>query len=75
MANIYREGGLHHCVLSDPIYPDAYREQPDPVKALTQAYSDRFEEFVRRHPEQWFWVHDRWKTAERVARKTSEALV
>jgi KDO2-lipid IV(A) lauroyltransferase len=75
MANIYRDGATNCCTLSDPIYPDAYRDRPDPVKALTQAYSDRFEEFVRQHPEQWFWVHDRWKTAERVARTTTEALV
>lgn len=75
MANIYREGSMNCVVLSDPIYPAAYRDRPDPVKALTQAYSDRFEEFVRQHPEQWFWVHDRWKTAERVARTTTEALV
>jgi len=75
MANIFREGGKNCCVLADPLYPDAFRNRPDPVTALTQAYSDRFEEFVRQHPEQWFWVHDRWKTAERVARTTTEALV
>jgi len=75
MANIYREGAMNYVVLSDPIYPDAFRDRPDPVKALTQAYSDRFEEFVRQHPDQWFWMHDRWKTAERVARTTTEALV
>jgi len=75
IANIYREGGSHYCVLSDPIRPEEFRNAADPVKALTQAYSDRFEECVRQHPEQWFWVHDRWKTAEREARKTTEALV
>jgi len=75
MANIYREGAMNYVVLSAPIYPDAFRDRPDPVKALTQAYSDRFEEFVRQHPDQWFWMHDRWKTAERVARTTTEALL
>ncbi|HVE38979.1 MAG TPA: lysophospholipid acyltransferase family protein [Planctomycetota bacterium] len=75
LVNTYREGALNYAVCSDPIYPAAFRDHPDPVKALTQAYSDRFEECVRQHPEQWFWMHDRWKTAERVARTTSEALV
>jgi Kdo2-lipid IVA lauroyltransferase/acyltransferase len=65
VANIYRENGRHHCVLSDPILPEAYRMQPDPVRALTQAYTAKFEECVRARPEQWFWVHDRWKTAEK----------
>jgi len=70
VANIYREGGLHHCVLSDPILPEAYRTQPDPVRALTQAFTAKFEEFVRSRPDQWFWVHDRWKTAERKLEQT-----
>jgi KDO2-lipid IV(A) lauroyltransferase len=72
VANIFRQDGLHHCVLSDPILPDAFRSRPDPVRALTQAYTEKFEECVRAHPDQWFWLHDRWKTAER---KPEEAAV
>ena len=75
LVNTYREANLNYAVCTDPIYPGDFRDLADPVKALTQAYSDRFEECVRQHPDQWFWVHDRWKTAERDARKTSEALV
>jgi KDO2-lipid IV(A) lauroyltransferase len=75
LVNTYRDGRTNFAVCSDPIYPDAFRERPDPVQALTQAYSDRFEAFVREHPDQWFWMHDRWKTAERVARTTRQALV
>jgi KDO2-lipid IV(A) lauroyltransferase len=72
VANIYRENGLHHCVLSDPIRPESFRAHADPVGALTQAYTEKFEECVRAHPDQWFWVHDRWKTAERAGRATSD---
>ena len=76
VANIYRdEAGHHRCIVSEPIDPAPFRGHADPVKALTQAYTARFEEFVRAHPEQWFWIHDRWKTAERAARVTTEALV
>lgn len=67
VADIYRENGRHHCVLSDPILPETYRDRPDPVAALTQAYTSRFEECVRAHPEQWFWVHDRWKQGEKAS--------
>jgi len=73
VANIFRDGdGIHHCELSDPILPDAFRGRPDPVRALTQAYTQKFEECVRAHPDQWFWLHDRWKTAEK---KPEEAAV
>ena len=32
------------------------------VRRATQAFSDVFEEMVRRYPEQWLWMHKRWKT-------------
>ncbi len=32
------------------------------IEANTQIYNDAIERFVRRHPDQWFWVHQRWKT-------------
>jgi KDO2-lipid IV(A) lauroyltransferase len=32
------------------------------IEANTQQYNDVIEAFVRRYPDQWFWVHRRWKT-------------
>jgi len=31
------------------------------IRANTRAYNAALERFVLRHPEQWFWVHRRWK--------------
>jgi KDO2-lipid IV(A) lauroyltransferase len=32
------------------------------LESNTQQYNRIIEDFVRRYPDQWFWVHQRWKT-------------
>lgn len=34
------------------------------VARLTQHYNAVIEEVVRAYPEQWFWMHDRWRIAQ-----------
>jgi KDO2-lipid IV(A) lauroyltransferase len=44
------------------IYPDHTDDPKADVLRLTRQLSAIFEDMVRRHPEQWLWVHKRWKT-------------
>ncbi len=32
------------------------------IRALTQQCTGLIEENIKKHPEQWFWFHNRWKT-------------
>jgi len=39
----------------------------DDLQANTTQYNRVLEEIIRRHPEQWLWMHQRWKTKPRPA--------
>ena len=54
--------GPYDIVCEDIIDPDDYAQHPDPVKAITQRYHDALARLIRRHPEQYFWLHRRWKS-------------
>lgn len=52
-------GGKHtiHFVREMPV-----RNPPDEtLEQITQRFNDELESFVRLHPEQWMWIHRRWK--------------
>lgn len=50
---------------------DARDADPDdPIGDLTRRYTAALEQSVRRAPEQYFWVHRRWKTPPKVRAKS-----
>ncbi len=44
------------------IYPHQWRDRDDAVQWITATYTKAIERAARRHPEQYLWVHRRWKT-------------
>jgi KDO2-lipid IV(A) lauroyltransferase len=52
---------FYHIVAEDFIDPAEYADRPDASKAITQRYTHALERLVRRNPEQYFWLHRRWK--------------
>lgn len=59
-----RQGRARHVLTIRPPVepPPAGSSEEEAVRHYTQAYTSVFEEFVRRYPEQYFWMHRRWKT-------------
>ena len=43
-------------------FTPAYDAPNDTVQSLTAKTNDAIAKEIRRAPEDWFWVHDRWKT-------------
>ena len=47
------------------IHPHEWADQDDPLRWVTQAYTSAIEAFVREAPEQYLWIHRRWKSQPR----------
>ena len=47
------------------IRPDEWRDRDDPIHWITQEYTTAIESFVREVPEQYLWLHRRWKSRPR----------
>ena len=67
--NARRGLGRYEIVCEDSIDPRDYLTRPDAVKAITQRYHDALARLIRAHPEQYFWLHRRWKSQPVVRKK------
>jgi KDO2-lipid IV(A) lauroyltransferase len=58
--------GFHYRIDVERILvPEQWECQADPLRWITQEVAQAMERFVRRAPEQYLWVHRRWKTPPR----------
>ncbi len=52
----------HHLKIVPPIYPKDFENSIKGQQELTQKFTTFLEGLVEQAPEQWFWLHRRWKT-------------
>lgn len=50
----------------DPV--EIEKESDDPIREITQRYTAALERAIRRAPEQYFWIHRRWKSVPKAKR-------
>ena len=50
------------------IYRHEWEQQTDPLRWITQEYTSAIESFVREAPEQYLWIHRRWKSRPKSER-------
>ncbi len=46
----------------DPIWPGEYKSEKAEIFRLTEAMNLKMESIIRKYPEQYLWIHNRWKT-------------
>lgn len=55
-------GGRYRLILGDLIRPEIHGDRGQAIRHYTEAWMRNFEKMIRQYPEQWAWMHDRWKT-------------
>jgi len=64
---VRRDDGLSFDIILDTPIP------PGDPETMTQALNDSLEAIVRRHMDQWFWIHRRWKPGDQARRAAISA--
>lgn len=63
-AGVACADGRHKLILSDPIPMQQKEDYEEFVTTNTSAYNRVFEQFIRKYPEAWLWVHNRFKDTQ-----------
>jgi len=59
---IVREGNRHRVIIGDEVEVSNTGDRLKDQVVNTARFTKVIEDFVRKYPEQWFWVHQRWKS-------------
>ena len=57
-----RKRGRFLLKVDPPLSIERTGDEEEDVRRLTQQYTRIVEDYVRRYPDQWLWIHRRWKT-------------
>lgn len=57
-----RRDHLHHDLYVLPPVPPPKSRKLDALTEATQTYTKLIETMIRKHPDQWMWLHRRWRT-------------
>ena len=64
-----RSGRRFRIMIEEPLAVPQTSDRAAAMQQLTQAWSGVVESYVRRYPEQWAWMHRRWKTQPETSLK------
>jgi Kdo2-lipid IVA lauroyltransferase/acyltransferase len=59
---VRRADETHDAFFLPPLYPRKEASREEEILRLTREHTRILEDYVRSHPDQYFWAHKRWKT-------------
>ncbi len=74
-VGIHAADGTVRGELQKPFLVPQEGNEDEMIRAYTNRWVRLLEAYVLRYPDQWFWMHRRWKTRPESGRQTKEAEV
>jgi KDO2-lipid IV(A) lauroyltransferase len=59
----------HHVIIGMPIMPESTGDIERDLQKGTETYTRILEDMIRKYPDQYFWLHNRWEGKKRRARR------
>ncbi len=53
-------------IIDDPITADEEADKKEAIQQITDRINARLEAWIRKYPEEWFWLHNRWKWTDKL---------
>lgn len=60
--DIRQPNNKHHVHISPPIYMEPSNDTEHDIEKYTTILMKKLEKYIEQYPEQWLWLHNRWKT-------------
>jgi KDO2-lipid IV(A) lauroyltransferase len=57
-----KQNNQYEGFVSDPIWPEEYTSEKAEIFRITGEITRNMESIIRKYPEQYLWMHNRWKT-------------
>ncbi|MCM0757982.1 lysophospholipid acyltransferase family protein [Sporomusa sphaeroides DSM 2875] len=54
--------GTHTAIIHPPVMAEKTADRDHDILVTTQKLTQIIENHIRQYPQEWFWLHDRWKT-------------
>ncbi len=69
LFTVREDNSHHHVVIGEPIVPETTGEMERDLERNTETYTRILESMIRKYPDQYFWLHNRWGGGNRRAHR------
>lgn len=58
-------GRTHNIIIDKAVFVEKTNDKHDDIRKTTMLLTKKIEEHIKKYPNEWFWLHNRWKSVER----------